>query len=63
MTPANVLLLSIGFFVATIIIGLKLNYDLHGAYFALSPLMYLGLIGVFLGVMSVSYTHLRAHET
>ena len=58
MTPANVLLLSIGFFVATIIIGLKLNYDLHGAYFALSPLMYLGLIGVFLGVMYTGFLRL-----
>ncbi|MDC0918147.1 1,4-dihydroxy-2-naphthoate octaprenyltransferase [Candidatus Marinimicrobia bacterium] len=58
MTPANMLLVSILFFGFTIGIGLELNNLLFGDYFAMSVLMYLGLIGVFLGIMYTGFLKL-----
>ena len=58
MTPANMLLVSVLFFGSTIGIGLELNNFLFGDYFAISVLMYLGLIGVFLGVMYTGFLKL-----
>lgn len=58
MTPANMLLVSVLFFGSTIGIGLELNNLLFGDYFAISVLMYLGLIGVFLGVMYTGFLKL-----
>ena len=58
MTPANMLLVSVFFFGSTIGIGLELNNLLFGDYFAISVLMYLGLIGVFLGVMYTGFLKL-----
>lgn len=58
MTPANMLLVSVLFFASTIGIGLELNNLLFGDYFAMSVLMYLGLIGVFLGVMYTGFLKL-----
>ena len=58
MTPANMLLVSILFFGLTIGIGLELNNLLFENYFAISILMYLGLIGVFLGIMYTGFLKL-----
>ena len=51
ITPANTLLFSLFSFAITIFIGLELNNRVFGDYFAMSILMYLGLVGVFLGIM------------
>lgn len=45
----RILLLACLFFAATIVLGFHLNQMLHGAYLALSPLLWAGLIGVALG--------------
>jgi len=58
ITPANMLLVSVLFFGSTIGIGLGLNNLLFGDYLAMSVLMYLGLIGVFLGVMYTGFLRL-----
>ena len=58
MTPANMLFVSVLFFSSTIGIGLELNNLLFGDYLAMSILMYLGLIGVFLGVMYTGFLKL-----
>ena len=58
MTPANMLFVSVLFFSATIGIGLELNNLLFGDYLAMSILMYLGLIGVFLGIMYTGFLKL-----
>jgi 1,4-dihydroxy-2-naphthoate octaprenyltransferase len=58
MTPANMLFVSVLFFSSTIGIGLELNNLLFGDYLAMSILMYLGLIGVFLGIMYTGFLKL-----
>ncbi|PZC41172.1 MAG: 1,4-dihydroxy-2-naphthoate octaprenyltransferase [Chloroflexi bacterium] len=58
MSPVNVLIYAILFFIGTIAIGLKLNSDVHGSFFAISPLIYLGIIGVFLGIMYTGFLRL-----
>ena len=58
ISPANMLLVSVLFFGSTIGIGLELNNLLFGDYLAMSVLMYLGLIGVFLGVMYTGFLRL-----
>ena len=58
ITPANTLLVSIISFAITIAIGLELNNIVFGNYFAMSILMYLGLIGVFLGIMYTGFLRL-----
>jgi 1,4-dihydroxy-2-naphthoate octaprenyltransferase len=58
MTPANMLFVSVLFFSSTIGIGLELNNLLFGDYLAMSILMYLGLMGVFLGIMYTGFLKL-----
>ena len=58
MNPIAVLVFSLMFFIGTILIGLKLNHDIHEAYFALSPLMYLGIVGILLGIMYTGFLRL-----
>jgi len=50
MSPAQIFVYSLVLFVAVIFIGLKINYNLNGAYFANSPLLWLGIIGIVLGI-------------
>ena len=58
ITPANTLLVSIISFAVTIAIGLELNNRVFGNYFDMSILMYLGLVGVFLGIMYTGFLRL-----
>ena len=58
ITPASTLIVSIISFAITIAIGLELNNIVFGNYFAMSILMYLGLIGVFLGIMYTGFLRL-----
>ena len=58
ITPTNMLLLSLLFFGLTIGIGLNLNNAIFGDYFAMSNLMYVGLIGVFLGITYTGFLKL-----
>lgn len=53
LAPWKVLLATILCFAATIAIGLTLNQQLAGSYFAATPLLYIGIAGCFLGA---SYT-------
>lgn len=50
MSPSQVFLYAIALFAGVVWIGLTLNANLHGAYFALSPLLWLGIIGIALGI-------------
>jgi len=50
MSPAQVFLYAVALFGAVIWIGLKINLNLNGAYFANSPLLWLGIIGIALGI-------------
>lgn len=50
MSPSQVFLYAIALFGGVVWIGLTLNANLHGAYFALSPLLWLGIIGIALGI-------------
>jgi len=50
MSPAKVFILSTVCFLGAILIGLNLNLKLNGAYFAMSPLLWIGIIGVILGI-------------
>jgi len=50
MSPAQIFVYSLVLFVAVILIGLKINHNLNGAYFANSPLLWLGVIGIALGI-------------
>ena len=58
ITPASTLIVSIISFAITIAIGLELNNIVFGDYFSISILMYLGLIGVFLGIMYTGFLRL-----
>ena len=58
ITPASTLIVSIISFAITIAIGLELNNIVFGDYFAISILMYLGLIGIFLGIMYTGFLRL-----
>ena len=58
ITPASTLIVSIISFAITIAIGLELNNIVFGNYFAMSILMYLGLIGIFLGIMYTGFLRL-----
>ncbi|HJM94960.1 MAG: UbiA family prenyltransferase [Candidatus Marinimicrobia bacterium] len=49
-SSTKVFILSVVMFLGAIGIGLKLNTHLHGAPFAISPLLWFGLAGVFLGI-------------
>jgi 1,4-dihydroxy-2-naphthoate octaprenyltransferase len=37
-------------FTAVVWIGLKINFNLHGSFFALSPLLWIGVTGIALGI-------------
>lgn len=50
MSPVKVFTLSLIMFAGAIAIGLNLNAHLHGAPFALSPLLWFGVVGVALGI-------------
>ncbi len=50
MTPSQVFLYAIALFAGVLWIGLSLNANLHGTFFALSPLLWIGIIGVALGI-------------
>ena len=50
MSPSQVFLYAIALFAGVVWIGLTLNMNLHGAYFALSPLFWIGVTGVALGI-------------
>lgn len=50
MSPAHVFVLASVLFAGAITVGLKLNTILHGSPFALSPLFWLGVTGVALGI-------------
>ena len=54
ITPTNMLLLSIFFFSMTILIGLSLNNQFYNGSMD-SPLMRLGYLGIFLGVMYTGF--------
>tara|TARA_Y100001970_G_scaffold81937_1_gene103760 strand:+ start:88 stop:1563 length:1476 start_codon:yes stop_codon:yes gene_type:complete len=57
ITPTNMLLLSIGFFSATFFIGLEMNNQFFNGDWN-SPLMYLGYLGLFLGIMYTGFLKL-----
>ncbi len=57
ITPTNMLLLSIYFFSATFLIGLKMNNTFFSGDWN-SPLMYLGYLGLFLGIMYTGFLKL-----
>ena len=57
ITPTNMLLLSILFFSATFLIGLKMNNTFFSGDWN-SPLMYLGYLGLFLGIMYTGFLKL-----
>tara|TARA_Y100000768_G_scaffold388515_1_gene384892 strand:+ start:6992 stop:8467 length:1476 start_codon:yes stop_codon:yes gene_type:complete len=57
ITPTNMLLLSIGFFSATFLIGLEMNNQFFNGDWN-SPLMYLGYLGLFLGIMYTGFLKL-----
>jgi len=57
ITPTNMLLLSIGFFSATFFIGLEMNNKFFNGDWN-SPLMYLGYLGLFLGIMYTGFLKL-----
>ena len=50
MSPSQTFLYAIVLFGAVVWIGLSLNANLHGTYFALSPLLWLGITGIALGI-------------
>lgn len=50
MSPAKVFILSLILFAGAVYTGLYLNTQLHGAPFELSPLLWLGVAGVALGI-------------
>lgn len=50
MSPSQVFLYAIALFGGVVWIGLTLNANLHGAYLALSPLLWLGVTGIALGI-------------
>ncbi|MFC1785107.1 UbiA family prenyltransferase [Candidatus Neomarinimicrobiota bacterium] len=50
MSPSQTFLYAIALFGVVVWIGLSLNVNLHGAYFALSPLLWLGVTGIALGI-------------
>ena len=57
ITPTNMLLLSIGFFSATFFIGFEMNNQFFNGDWN-SPLMYLGYLGLFLGIMYTGFLKL-----
>ena len=57
ITPTNMLLLSIGFFSATFFIGLEMNNQFFNGDWN-SPLMYLGYLGLFIGIMYTGFLKL-----
>ena len=58
MAPMNVLIGSLVCFLFTIIIGLELNSQVNGSFFATSPLLYVGIIGIFLAIMYTGFLRL-----
>ncbi len=50
MSPTQAFVYAIALFASVIWIGLSLNASLHGAYFALSPLLWIGIAGIALGI-------------
>ena len=50
MSPAQTFVYAIALFAGVVWIGLTLNANLHGAYFTLSPLLWLGVTGIALGI-------------
>jgi 1,4-dihydroxy-2-naphthoate octaprenyltransferase/general stress protein 26 len=50
MSPSQVFLYAVALFAGVVWIGLTLNANLHGTYFALSPLLWLGVTGIALGI-------------
>ncbi len=50
MSPTQAFVYAIALFTGVVWIGLTLNTNLHGAYFALSPLLWIGITGVALGI-------------
>jgi 1,4-dihydroxy-2-naphthoate octaprenyltransferase len=50
MSPSHVFMYGLISFAVVIWIGLKINFDLNGAYFANSPLLWIGIIGISLGI-------------
>ncbi len=49
-SSTKVFILSVAMFLGAISIGLNLNTQLHGMPFAVSPLLWVGIAGVFLGI-------------
>ena len=50
MSPAQIFVYAIVLFAIVIWIGLRINFNLNGAYFANTPLLWLGIIGITLGI-------------
>ena len=50
MSPVQIFVYAVVLFVGVIWIGLKINLNLNGAYFASSPLLWLGVTGIALGI-------------
>tara|TARA_Y100001970_G_scaffold294096_1_gene446783 strand:+ start:22505 stop:23965 length:1461 start_codon:yes stop_codon:yes gene_type:complete len=58
MAPVNVLIGSLVCFLFTILIGLELNAQVNGSFFATSPLLYVGIFGIFLAIMYTGFLRL-----
>ncbi len=50
MSPTQVFIYAVALFIGVIWIGLKINLNLNGAYSANSPLLWIGIIGIALGI-------------
>ncbi|MEE8479120.1 MAG: prenyltransferase, partial [Candidatus Neomarinimicrobiota bacterium] len=50
MSPSQVFIYAVALFSGVVWIGLTLNANLHGTYFTLSPLLWLGITGIALGI-------------
>ena len=50
MSATHMFLYAAVLFMGVVLIGLKLNFEFHGAHFANSPILWLGITGVALGI-------------
>ncbi len=58
ISPLSLVLFSYFCFALTIYFGCDLNNKLYGDYFAASPLMYIGIAGILLGILYTGYLRL-----
>jgi 1,4-dihydroxy-2-naphthoate octaprenyltransferase len=50
MSPTHVFIYGVLLFLGVIWIGLRINFNLHGSFFANSPLLWIGIAGIALGL-------------